>query len=178
MTCEDYERLAQRTPGLALEQVQAIPKKLLGGTGPGVVLLAKPRAHCAQPTLSPWQQKQISAFLEPYRLLGVPLEIRGPRYCPVRVHAVLQTDEPVPPDKLRGVLLPLTDGVDGTLDFGAEISYTAIYAALCSIGGVRSVRKLELTPLVRGVACAADGSIRPAPDMLPCLDKLDVSQSQ
>lgn len=178
VTCEDYERLAQRTPGLALEQVQAIPKKLLGGTGPGVVLLAKPRAHCAQPTLSPWQQKQISAFLEPYRLLGVPLEIRGPRYCPVRVHAVLQTDEPVPPDKLRGVLLPLTDGVDGTLDFGAEISYTAIYAALCSIGGVRSVRKLELTPLVRGVACAADGSIRPAPDMLPCLDKLDVSQSQ
>lgn len=178
VTCEDYEMLARRTPGLALEQVQAIPKNMLGGTGPGVVVLAKPRAHGSQPTLSSWQKRQLAAFLEPYRLLGVPLEIRGPRYCPIRVQVVLQTAEPIAQEKLRSVLLPLTDGVDGALEFGTEISYTALYTALCSINGVRSVRKLELTPLARGIVRASDGSIRPAPDMLPCLAELDIVQSQ
>lgn len=178
VTCEDYERLARRTPGLALEQVQAIPKAMLGRADPGIVLLAKPCAHCEQPTLTPWQKRQLAAFLEPYRLLGVPLEIRGPRYCPIRVQAVLQTVEPLAQEKLRSVLLPLTDGVHGRLDFGAEISYTALYTALCSIDSVRSVRKLELIPLARGIVRASDGSIRPSPDMLPYLAELDIVQSQ
>lgn len=178
VTCEDYERLARCTPGLALEQVQAIPKTMLGRADPGIVVLVKPCAHCEQPTLSPWQKRQLAAFLEPYRLLGVPLEVRGPRYCPIRVQTVLQTVEPIAQEKLRGVLLPLTDGVHGTLDFGAEISYTALYTALCSMDSVRSVRKLELMPLARGIVRASDGSIRPAPDMLPYLAELDIIQSQ
>lgn len=178
VTCKDYEMLTRRTPGLALEQVRAIPKKMLDGSSPGVVLLVKPRSHCPQPTLSPWQHMQLSLFLKPYRLLGVPLEIRGPRYCPFRVHAVLQTTEPVSQDKLRDTLLPLADGVSGTLDFGAEISYTTLYTALCSMDGVRSVRKLEITPLARGIARSSDGGILPAADMLPCLTELDIIQSQ
>lgn len=178
VTCEDYEKLARRTPGLALEQVRALPRHLLGGIGPGVVVLAKPRAHSAQPALTPWQKHQIAAFLEPYRLLGIPLEVRAPRYCPIRVRAVLQTAEPIAEDKLRRVLLPLTDGVDGGLHFGAELSYTAVYTALCSVEGVRTVRKLELMPLARGIVRASDGSIRPAADMLPCLAELHIVQSQ
>lgn len=178
VTCRDYELLARRTPGLALEQVRAVPKRTLGGTGPGVVLLAKPSSHQPQPTLTPWQQKQLSAFLTPCRMLGVPLEVRGPRYCPLRVQVTVLAAEPVARDDLYQAALPLTDGVDGPLDFGAEVSYTALYAALGGVANVRSVRKLELTALTADVTHLQDGSIRPAPDMLPYLAEFDVSQSQ
>lgn len=178
VTCRDYELLARQTPGLFLEQVRAIPKNVLGGTGPGVILLAKPRSHQPQPTLTPWQQEQLFAFLTPYRLLGVPLEVRGPRYCPLRVHVTVLTAEPVARDELYQAALPLTDGVDGPLDFGADVSYTALYAALGSVANVRSVQQLELTALTADVTHLQDGSIRPAPDMLPYLAEFDVSQSQ
>lgn len=68
--------------------------------------------------------------------------------------------------------------MEGPLDFGAEVSYTALYAALGGVDGVRLVRRLELTPLAHGAALTEDGGIRPAPDMLPCLAELDISQTQ
>lgn len=178
VTCQDYEALARRVPGLSLKQVRAIPKTTLDGTGPGVVVLAKPVSSQPRPELSPWQRTRLSAFLEPYRLLGVPLEIRGPSYCPVRVRVTLLTSEPVEEETLRQAVLCLTDGVEGPLDFGAEISYTALYAALGGVEGVRFLRKLELTPLVSGVIRTRDGSILPGPDMLPCLAEFDVLESE
>lgn len=178
VTCRDYELLARRAPGLALERVRALPKRRLGGTGPGVVLLAKPKSHLPQPVLTSWQQKCLSDFLSPCRLLGMPLEIRGPRYCPLRVQVTLLTTEPVDQDSLYQAALSLTDGVTGPLDFGAEISYTGLYAALGSVAHVRTVQKLELTTLTEEVTRLPDGSLQPAPDMLPYLAQFHVSQSQ
>lgn len=178
VSCRDYEALARRTPGLALEQVRCLPFRALGRTGPGVVVLAKPGARRGKPTLNAWQRERLLEFLEPYRMLGVPLEVREPRYCPLRIRATLVTSEPVEESELRRAVLPLADGVDGPLDFGAEVSYTALYAALGGVEGVRFVRALELTALAGGVVRCQDGSIFPAPDMLPCLTELDISQVQ
>lgn len=178
VTCQDYELLARRTPGLSLEQVRALPRRMLGETGPGVVLLAKPSSRQPQPALTHWQQERLSDFLAPYQLLGVPLEIRSPRYCPLRVQVTVLTTEPVAWDPLYQAALPLTDGVVGPLDFGAEVSYTALYAALGSVDHVRSILQLEVTALTDGVTHLRDKSIQPAPDMLPYLAEFEVSQSE
>lgn len=176
VTCGDYEELAKHTPGLALEQVRALPGSALGQAGPGVVVLAKPHTGQPYPTLSQWQKEQMVAFLDPFRLLGVPLEVRGPRYCPIRVRVTIQTTDPVKEETLRMAVLPLADGVTGPLDFGAEISYNAVYAALGAVEGVRFVQSLELTPLADGVSRTRDGSIQLLPDMLACLTAFKVTQ--
>ena len=174
VTCEDYEQMAHRTPGLALEQVRGITKADLKEKGPGIVVLAKPKSDERRPRLTPWQRQQLTEFLEPIRLMGVPIEIRGARYCPIHVRVLLKVSEPVAEELLRQAALPLTDGVDGPLDFGDDVSYTALYAALGSVPHVRSVRRLELISMIGGVKRLQDGSIRPAPDMLPCLARFEV----
>lgn len=176
VTCRDYETLAKRTPGLALKRVRALPGQKLGRPGPGVVVLAMPSTGQPWPVLNQWQRQQLVTFLEPFRLLGVPLEVRGPRYCPICIRATLQTTGLVEEESLRLAVLPLADGVTGPLDFGAEVSYHAIFAALGAIKMVRSVQALELTPLADGVSRTQDGSIVLAPDMLACLTELEVTQ--
>lgn len=176
VTCQDYETLALHAPGLALERVRALPRAALEKGNAGVVVLAKPRSRQLRPSLTDWQREQLLNFLEPCRLLGVPLEVRGPRYCPVRVSVALMTSEPVDRARLEQVVRALTDGVEGPLDFGAELSYTALYAALGGVEGVRRVRRLELRPLEEGAAGTEEGGLRLPPDMLPCLEQLVVEE--
>ena len=70
-----------------------------------------------------------------------------------------------------------TDGVTGPLDFGAEISYTALYAALSTAPGVKAVRALELRALSSGgTHRTPEGGIRLDADVLPYLDQFEVTE--
>lgn len=71
VTLEDYETLARQTPGLALARVRAVPGRGQGQGRAGVTLLAQPRGT---PRLTGWQRERLLAWLEPFRLLGVPVE--------------------------------------------------------------------------------------------------------
>lgn len=169
VTCRDYEQLARQMPDLPLARVRALPRTALGETGPGVVVLAVPGSRRKDPVLTPRQQQRLADWLEPFRLLGVPLQVRSPRYAPLAVEVTVTAGEDLDPAALCAAARELTDGVEGTLDFGAEISYTALYAALGRVPGVQSVRSLRLEARGQGLRRTADGGLQPAPDVLPRL---------
>lgn len=171
----DYETLARRAPGLSLDRVKAIPAVSLGKPGAGVVLLAKPRTPDRLPSLNRWQKERLRAWLEPFRMLGTPLEVRGPRYCPVAVRVRVRCGGAVP--DLRPVAVAHTDGVTGPLDFGAELSYTALYAAFSAVYGVKTVRALELRALSSsGAHRTPEGGIRLDAGVLPYLEQFEVTE--
>lgn len=173
----DYEALALRTPGLALDRVRAVPAVRLGGAGPGVVVLAKPRSAAPLPRLTRWQSEQLSAWLDRFRMIGVPVEVRGPRYCPVEVTLRIQSSGPVSEPALRSAAFRHTDGVTGPLDFGAELSYTALFSALSAVPGVGTVRALELRALSVCGRRTREGDIRLEADALPYLERFQVTES-
>ncbi len=171
----DYETLAWRAPGLALDRVKAFPATRLGKPGAGVVLLAKPRTPDRLPSLSRWQKERLRAWLEPFRMIGTPLEVRGPRYCPVAVQVRVQCSGPA--QDLETVAIAHTDGVTGPLDFGAELSYTALFSALSAAPGVKAVRALELRALSStGAHRTQEGGIRLEADVLSYLEQFQVTE--
>ncbi|MCI9038259.1 MAG: hypothetical protein HFF80_11040, partial [Oscillospiraceae bacterium] len=171
----DYEALARRTPGLFLDRVKAIPAARLGKPGAGVALLAKPRTPERLPPLTRWQKERLRAWLEPFRMIGTPLEVRGPRYCPVVVRVRVQCSAPA--QDLEAVAMAHTDGVAGPLDFGAELSYTALYSALSAAPGVKAVRSLELRALSSGHGRRTpEGGIRLDADVLPYLEQFQITE--
>lgn len=177
VTPRDYEFLARRTPGLALQRVRAIPRRPRGAGEAGIIVLAKPVSSEPLPALTLWQRERLQAWLERFRLIGVPVEVRSPRYLPLDVEVSLRVGEPVDERAVREAVLRLADGVAGPLDFGAEVSYTALFAALEGLEGVATVSSLELRTLAAGAQRAQDGGVRLGPDMLPYVEHLRVSQS-
>ena len=108
-------------------------------------------------------------------MLGTPLEVRGPRYCPVAVRVRVQCSGPA--QDLETEVLAHTDGVTGPLDFGAELSYTALYSALSAAPGVKTVRALELRALSSiGAHHTLEGGIRLDADVLPYLEQFEVTK--
>ena len=108
-------------------------------------------------------------------MLGTPLEVRGPRYCPVAVRVRVQCSGPA--QDLETEVLAHTDGVTGPLDFGAELSYTALYSALSPAPGVKTVRALELRALSSiGAHHTLEGGIRLDADVLPYLEQFEVTE--
>lgn len=176
VSLSDYETLALRTPGLALERVRAVSAVQLGRAGAGVVVMAKPCSTAPLPPLTRWQAERLSAWLDRFRMIGVPVEIRGPRYCPVAVHVRVQTSGPVSAPALRSAAFQQTDGVTGPLDFGAELSYTALFAALSAVPGVGAVRALELQALSNCGHRTQEGGIRLEADALPYLDQFHLTE--
>lgn len=176
VTCADYEVLARRTPGLRLDHVRALPSRALGRAHSGITLLAKPRSGEPLPDLSPWQRERLHHWLEPFRLVGVPLRIEGPRYVPLEIRLAITTMAPVTEESLRAVAVELTDGVAGPLDFGAEVSYSALFSALGAVPNVRAVRALEVRPLSAGARRTQDGGLSMDPDVLSYLKRFIVAQ--
>lgn len=177
VTCADYEFIAYRAPGLALDRVRAITLQELGKHGAGIILLVKPYSVQRLPIPTTWQRTILEDWLEQYRLVGVPLTVRGPRYLPVRVSVSLHTGEPVDETVLREVIMQFTDGVSGPLDFGGSISYTELFSELGKVAGVRAVRTLELTPDGIGWKRTKEGGLRLEADVLPYLQKAQIIQN-
>ncbi len=177
VTPKDYETLARQTPGLALGQVHAVARRALGQNSAGITVLAKPRARERLPALTPWQAARLGAWLERYRMIGVPVAVRSPRYVPLAVSASLRVSQPVDQETVRRTVLELTDGVEGPVPFGAEVSDTALLAALGRLEHILAVTGLELRLLSGQVRPARDGVIRLEPDMLPYLEKLEITQA-
>ncbi len=119
---------------------------------------------------------QGGGWLERFRLIGVPLEVRSPRYCPIEVRVHIRSYGPAAEHPLRTAAIQHTDGVTGPLDFGADVSYTALFAALGAVPGVGAVRGLELRALSGGGRRTQEGGIRLDADTLPYLERFQLTE--
>lgn len=163
----DYERIARQTPGLALKKVRALRTEKKAG----VTVLVQPCAAAKRPELTAWQAQRLQMWLERFRMISVPVTVRGPVYVPVTVAVSVRVGGSVDCEALRQAVLRLTDGVIGPLDFGAVLSYAAVFAALRAVPHVQAVESLELhISGVHPVQEDWEGKIQLAPDMLPYLD--------
>lgn len=170
VTAADYEALAKTAPGLSLAKVRAVPVE----ETPGVTVLAQPRSHQPLPALTPWEVERLSSYLNYYRLICVPVTVRGPRYTPVDVSVSLRTSGRADLTALRAAALEWTDGAAGPLGFGATLSHGALFAALGAVPGVQAVESLELS--VDGGTAERDGAVRLAPEALPYLREFHVRE--
>lgn len=176
VSLSDYEALARRTPGLALSRVKAVSAARLGKPGAGVVVLAQPRSTDPLPSLTRWQRERLRVWLERFRLIGVPLEVRPPRYCPIEVRLRVRLTSPAAGRSLRAAAAQHTDGVTGPLDFGAELSYTALFSALSAVPGVAAVGELELNALSGGGRRTQEGGLKLDADTLPYLERFQLTE--
>ena len=153
-----------------------MPAAELGGAGPGVVVIALPRSPDPLPDLTSWQARRLAAWLEPFRLIGVPLEVRGPRYCPLDIRLRVRFRGPAAEQSLRAAAILYADGVTGPLEFGAEVSYTALFSAFSAVPGVEAVRALELRALSGNGRPTREGGIRLDRDTLPFLEQFHLTE--
>lgn len=161
----DYEDLARLTPGLALRKVRAAAVQGRAG----VVVTAMPQSEKPMPALSEWQRRRLVDWLEKFRLVGVPVWVRGPVYVPVEVSVVLHAGGWVDEEAVKRTVLSLVDGVTGPLGFGARLSQSDIFEALGALANVQAVEDVELRVLSPGGMRDRLGRVELAPEMLPWL---------
>ena len=114
VTVADYETLARQTPGTRLARVAVLPD-----THPGlpcvvavgvmtVVLL--PYLPLGRPAPSPGLRHAVAAYLDRHRMLGTRVEVTGPTYTEVSVHAQVQATRPASRADLASRLRAALDG--------------------------------------------------------------------
>src|SRR5690606_31570379 len=167
VTAEDYEFLAMQVPGVARA------KCLAPGAQPGdptdlkpgqVFVIVLPEADLPLDSYPPEQlvpsaelRSAVLQYLEERRLIGTTLEVRGPQYIWVSVHATLVVQEGIDPEtndqirrraetELYRYLNPFVGGPrqDGWT-FGRDLHSTEIYSLLQRVPGVEFVGSINIS---------------------------------
>jgi predicted phage baseplate assembly protein len=157
VTVADYETLARQTPGTRVARAAVLPD-----THPGlpcvvavgvmtVVLL--PYLPLGRPAPSPGLRHAVAAYLDRRRMIGTRVEVTGPTYTEVSVHAqVLATRSASRADlasrlraALDGFFDPLAGGPDGAgWPLGRDVYRLEAMRVLDEVPGVEHVLELEL----------------------------------
>ena len=157
VTAEDFELLAQGTPGARVRRAKALPLRhpAFGEIPiPGVVtVIVVPDTPDPAPRPNDTTLRLVCAHLNTHRLLTTEVHVVPPTYRKVRIQAevIVRADGDLAEVK-RGVeaalstyLHPLTGGDDGTgWPFGVDIFFSKIYRTILAVPGVDRVRDGEL----------------------------------
>ncbi len=141
VTGEDYERLAMRTPGLALRKAAAYVD------GKTVKVTVLPYAREKRPKLSELYRRQIYNYLDQRRLLGVRLEIQEPEYIPVDIYADLTVDENLEEcrKEIETMLHRELDGCINDSRIGAPATYAKAARTLGRVPFITQIHELSVT---------------------------------
>ena len=134
VTLEDYERLAQRTPGARLARAAAranLHPSFPCFQAPGIVtLIILPDMPVARPVPSPGLLRLVAAYLHYRRIVGTRVEVVAPTYLEVSVSASVKAHAGVSiahlqrriVEALNDFLDPLKGGSDGNgWPFGRDV---------------------------------------------------------
>ncbi|HLJ46305.1 MAG TPA: putative baseplate assembly protein [Bryobacteraceae bacterium] len=168
VTAEDFEFLAQQTPGVLIERSRAIPlmhPKFPGVQVPGAVtVVVVPDSDEPNPTPSRVTLEIVCAYLNAHRLLTSEVYVVAPVYRQVKVSATisvrpqadLQQVQEAVEAALTNFFHPLKGGADGTgWPFGAAIFYSDVMQVVLGTPGVSRV--------LNGIlAVTLDGKQQPA----------------
>lgn len=158
VTLNDYEALALRTPGARVARAGARANIFPGfqcyqATGIVTVVIL-PSLPVARPFPSAGLLRTVAAYLIPRRVIGTRVEVVGPTYLEVRVHAqvksLARTDKALLQSKVRDALNrffhPLTGGPRGAgWPFGRDVYRSEVLQTIDEVPGVDNVLSLELS---------------------------------
>jgi predicted phage baseplate assembly protein len=165
VTAEDFEYLAQQTPGVRIRRAKALPlvhPKYRGMQVPGVVsVIVVPESDAPNPLPGEATLRLVCAHLNVHRLLTTELYVIPPVYRKVKIVAevAVRLDADLSEVKtsvlsnLVGYFHPLTGGEDGAgWPFGGPIFYSDVMARVLGTAGVARVLNSNLTIWLDDVA--------------------------
>lgn len=157
VTVADYETLARQTPGTRVARAAALPDTHPGlpcvvAVGVMTVVLV-PYLPLGRPAPSPGLRHAVAAYLDRRRMLGTRVEVTGPTYTEVSVHAQVQAARSASradlASRLRaaldGFFDPVAGGPDGVgWPLGRDVYRMEVMRVLDEVAGVEHVLELEL----------------------------------
>ena len=173
MSARDYEQRVMETPGLRIEKCQVI--NMNSGTKfPGdlvTTLVVKtaggngvPNQRCIE---------NILRYTEKYRLLGTRVSVVLPEYARISVFADINAA--FGSTNAKSLIAEAVKGYFATLrdDFGARVSYSALYAIIDRMDGVLSVNTLTIDASGSDVTRTREGDLILAPNVTAILADTD-----
>ena len=168
VTAEDYRTLALKTPGLRVADAKAVAsssadsayESVTGDNSVNAVsLVVLPYSNSRFPMPDERFLSAVQEHIENYRLITTKVNVVAPIYIKIDISAdmVCGTRE-VKQAKLhseaaiRGLLSVY--GKDGRTRFGEPVGESDIIAAICSVDGVLSVKRLNISTEMHG--CSRD----------------------
>ena len=177
VTYEDFAYLAEKTPGLAIENVKAIPASARIGPQRAngeetVTLVVKPYAYESRPRLSETYRRNIRRMLEPCRMIGTNIEILSPEYVDITVFVEVYSNMHSAMAKERVTREIRGFFEDIRADFGAVICHSNVYGRIDVMDCVSGIRVLRIDAQGENVRRNQRGDILLPVNGLACLMEL------
>ena len=173
VTAEDYERRDRETPGLRIEKCQVV--NMNGGAKFPADLVTSVVVKTAGGRGIPGPRciANILRHTEKYRLLGTRVSIVPPEYAQISVFADINAAFGSTNAKSR-----IAEAVTGYFDairdeFGAKVSYSALYALIDRLDCVLSVNTLTIDASGSDVTRTREGDLILAPNVTAVLADTD-----
>jgi hypothetical protein len=179
VTSEDFEEIAQNTPGLRIARVKAIPmfapglKKYPENKAPGqVTVVVVPYSQSLTPAPSQGFMATVLGHLDKYRLVTTEIHVTGPDYIEVTVHSDIvrignqgvQGIQEKITDELNKYLSPVGDGAESNgWPFGRTVNKGDIYSVIKAVEGVDFIKELWLHAEGAGIEIKPNGDINIPP---------------
>jgi hypothetical protein len=166
VTLADCENLARQTPGVRLARVSAranLYSSLSCLRAAGIItVIVLPYLPADRPTPSPGLRRKVANYLFHRRVIGTRVEVIGPVYVEVTVHArvkslvgtnKLELQQRIV-NSLNKFFHPLTGGPDGTgWPFGRDVFRSEVLQVIDETEQVDHVLSLELAANCAGPQC-------------------------
>lgn len=168
VTCEDYEQLVRKVPGLAIKDCHAyVEDKALHQ----IILAVRPCTLDGKGKLNEACRKNIFRYLEERRLAGTRIRLLSPEYIPFAVtcEAVVKENPGEVKKELERIIGDWAKG----LGFGAKMSTSSLFADLEALHSVRSIESLYLE-LGSRIRQSGEGEAHMPPNGIPVLAKADL----
>lgn len=157
VTLEDYEQLARGTPGTRIARATArrnLHPAFSCFDAPGMItVIVLPYLPQGRPVPSAGLLRTVAAYVRRRRLVGTRVEVVGPKYLEVTIHARVQAKigtnktsmESTIVETLNKFLDPLQGGPDGNgWPFGRDVYRSEIMRVIDEVAGVDHVISMEL----------------------------------
>ncbi len=161
VTCEDFEYLAKRTPGLLIENVRAV----CGGRRTGgvweetVSVVVKPYSKEERPVLGEARRKNIQNALEAARMIGTKVKVLSPVYIGVTIFVKVTVSIHVNAAKteIERLLKEFFEKIEA--DFGSVIAYSSIYGIIDVLDWVSEIQSLSIDAQGNNIRRGRNGDI-------------------
>lgn len=167
VTAEDYRTLALRTPGLRIADAKAVSGAAanefgdagIAGDTNEVSLVVLPFSSSSFPMPDKRFLAAVQEHIENYRLITTKVDVVAPVYVKIDISADMVCDtREVQQAKRRSEeairSLLSVYGKDGRTRFGEPVGESDIITAICSVDGILSVKRLNISTEMHG--CSRD----------------------
>ncbi|MEH1867443.1 MAG: putative baseplate assembly protein [Nostoc sp.] len=157
VTNQDFEFLAQQTPGVRVRRAYALPlyhpqfpDTLIPGA---ITVIVIPESKEPKPIPSEGTMQTVCAYLNRHRLLTTEVFVAPPKYLQVKVEARILTRPSANPavvktqieQVLNSYLHPLTGGEDGLgWPLGGEVIHSEVFRRVLTVNGVQRIDDLRI----------------------------------